>query len=164
MVHTNLAIAPIGASAEAGLVAAAQSGNREAYLELVRHHNRPPYRMAYAMTRNQEDAAALVRDAFLHAWDAIAQYPTGRRFFPWLLQFARKLPLTAARPNPTGNGDSGVDAFDSLRQEERIALALRAVERLRYEEISVLLDVTIGVVILRISQARGQMLARAGTP
>src|SRR5215471_14143714 len=77
------------AGREVELVAAAKEGNLGAYLDLVRHYQRPIYRLAYAMARNESAAATLAQATFVRAWKEIRDFPEGRRFFPWLLRMAR---------------------------------------------------------------------------
>ena len=155
----------LAAGQEADLVAAVQMGDRAAFLELVRHYQRPLYRLAYAMNRNGAEAEALAQSAFAHAWKSISDYPSGRRFYPWLLRILQSL-LTKDPPARANQEQAGAleMALDSLRPEDRMPLALRIVERVRYAEIAALLDVPTGLVTLRIAQARGAILARAGGP
>ena len=152
----------LDAGEEGRLVADAQNGDREAFLTLTRHYQRPLYRLAFAMTRSEEDAAALVREAFTRAWNNLPEYPSGRRFFPWLLRIARNLPLAPAAARASRDRENPARAaFASLRQDEQLALALLQAGPFRYEEIAALLYMPVGAAILRISQARGTMLARA---
>jgi DNA-directed RNA polymerase specialized sigma24 family protein len=147
------------AAREGDLIACAQSGDCTAFLALVRHHQEPLYRLVYAMTRREDEAAALVQETFARAWKELPGFPTGRRFFPWLLRIARSLPPSAAPSREERIPQSpALAAFASLQEEERMALALREVGRFRYEEIAALLGVPVGIAFLRISQARGAML------
>ncbi len=151
------------ADREAELIAAAQAGNRDAFLELAGHHERTLYRMVYATRGGDEDAAAASLETFARAWRDIAEFPSGRRFFPWLLHIARNLPHKLSPPRGGRHrGDAVSAALEQLRPDDRMALALRMVERLPYPEIAALLDVPTGIVILRIAQARGLVLAHAG--
>jgi RNA polymerase sigma-70 factor (ECF subfamily) len=162
----------LAASEESELIEAAQAGDREGYLRLVRHYERPVYRAAYSMSRDPAQAEALTRDVFVHAWRRLHDFPRGQRFFPWLLRVARGLfptpqavpasgeigdPEThrSAKPNPA------LAAFAELRPDEQMALSLRLLERIPYEEIAGILDLTLGVVTLRLSQARGHLLPHA---
>jgi RNA polymerase sigma-70 factor (ECF subfamily) len=148
---------------EADFVAAAQSGDRKAFLELVAHYKGPIYRLLYALTRSAGDSYELAQEAFTRAWQSMAEFPTGRRFLPWVLKIARNLPATLAASGPDGgDGDRLLSVFGELRADDQVAMALCLVERMRYEEIAALLDVPASMAILRISQARGLLLSRAG--
>jgi DNA-directed RNA polymerase specialized sigma24 family protein len=148
---------------EGDLVAAAQTGDREAFLALVRHYIRPLYRVLHAMTRDEAEAAGLTQEAFARAWASMREFPSGRRFFPWLLRIAQGLPLTPTEWRAAQDReDPAIAPFAALRRDEQLALALRDAGRFRYEEIAALLDVPIGIAFLRISQARGSMMKRPG--
>lgn len=158
----------LDAGEESGLIEAAQSGDRNAYLRLVRQYERPMVRAAYSMTRDPEKAEALTREAFVRAWQRIHDFPRGQRFFPWLLRAARGLFPTP--PSPSSNADATdtavfsdtpLTAFAELRPDEQMALSMRLLEKISYEEIGAILDLSLGVVTLRLSQARGHLLPRA---
>lgn len=171
---------------ESELVRAAQLGDREAYRDLVGHYARPVYRLAYALTRDHDVAATLARETFERGLSEIGRLPEGKRFFPWLLRFARNLSVTRARrradaearaPGPDPGSGAGsrsdrepprpaeleqrlLDALSELRTDEQMALGLRVGERLPYAEISVLLDHSAGVTLARLSSARALLLTR----
>ena len=201
----------LDAHEESDLIEAAQTGDRESYLRLVRQYQRPMYRAAYSMTRDPAKAEALTRDVFVRAWQRLHDFPRGQRFFPWLLRAARGLfPTpqamagqgTAAASTPlvrdenddtertefdgaadtasvasdgtatdAGWAGAGVPsvscaaaalaAFSELRPDEQMTLSMRLLERITYEEIAGILDLSLGVVTLRMSQARGHLLPRA---
>jgi RNA polymerase sigma-70 factor (ECF subfamily) len=167
---------------EGELVRAAQLGDRDAYRELIRMYERPVYRLAYALTRVHDEAAALAVETFSRGLAEISRLPEGKRFFPWLLRFARNLSVTMARrradamakaeeaKTPTqANAPHGVeveleqrilDALSELRPDEQMALALRIGEQLPYSEIAILLDHSAGVTLSHLSSARGLLLTR----
>lgn len=152
---------------EIELVTVAKVGDHAAFSKLVRCYQRAVYRLAFAMTRNPDAAAALTRDTFVRAWKGIKDFPDGRRFFPWLLRIARNLSVAQARhrpPNPKPGEADILTLFGELRPDEQMALALRVVERHRYDTIAALLDVSIGIAVLRLSQTRGHLLARTAPP
>ena len=166
---------------ERGLVRAAREGNRQAFLTLVDHYQRPLYRLAFALARRRGDAETITRESFARAWTGIHAIPDGKRFFPWLLRMARNLSVTQARRRageptvaPKLRADASqeerdeasneyriVDAFRSLRPDEQVALALRVVEGLRYGAIAEWLDQPVGVTLTRLSTARGFLLAKS---
>lgn len=157
-------IAWMDLSRENELVAAAQRGDREAFLELVRHYQRSVYRLSYAMTRNADDAAELAQETFVRAWKGMRDLPESRRFFPWVLRMARNLAVSLSRKRAgtqkPGEGDALLNSFAELRPDEQMALSLRLVERLKYSDIAALLDTSLGAAMVRIAQGRSLLLGR----
>jgi len=128
-------------------------------------------------------------ETFTRGLAEISRLPEGKRFFPWLLRFARNLSVTRARrraeaeakplsdrierPDPKApEGESAapaspveleqrlLDVLAELRPDEQMALALRIGERLAYADIALLLDHSAGVTLSRLSTARGLLLTR----
>jgi DNA-directed RNA polymerase specialized sigma24 family protein len=200
------------AGEEIDRISAAQSGDRQAYLALVRQYARPLYRIAYAMCGDADAADLLTRDALICAWGELREIPDSLRFFPWILGIMRRIhetpsavasPAKAPEPRPIAaidahgaelapvrHGDpvttdsappGSTDApaagegpiaearlrarslasFAELRPDQRMTLSLRILERLPYEQLAALLDLSLGVATLRLSQARGHILSRA---
>jgi DNA-directed RNA polymerase specialized sigma24 family protein len=54
-----------------------------------------------------------------------------------------------------------LSSFAELRPDQRMTLSLRILEQLPYEQMAALLDLSLGVATLRLSQARGHILSRA---
>ena len=150
---------------EQELVDAAQNGDRDSFLELVRHYQRPVYQLAYAMTRNADDAASLAQETFVRAGKGIKDLPESRRFFPWVLRIARNLAVSLARKRAgsqkPGGGGPLLRSFEELRPDEQMALALRVVQRLKYADIATLLDTSLGAAMVRLAQARALLIGRA---
>ena len=59
---------------EAELIGAAQSGDREAFDELVRRTFVDTFTLARRLTGNEEDARDVVQDAYLRAWRGIGKF------------------------------------------------------------------------------------------
>jgi RNA polymerase sigma-70 factor (ECF subfamily) len=159
-------------SREADLLRAARGGDREAYADLIRHYQRPLYRLSFALTRNHDDAVALAVESFRRARAELARLPDGKPFAPWLFRITRSLSIARARsrviptrPRTTSTGQSVepeqriLDAWEELRPDEQMALALRVAERLSYSDIATLLDHSAGVTLARVSSARGYLLS-----
>lgn len=168
---------------EAGLVRAAQLGDRDGYRELIRHYQRPVYRLAFTLTRNHDEAVTLAVETFARGLAEIGRLPEGKRYLPWLLRFARNLSVTRARRRAdaeareaggAGAGGAGakaqappaeleqrlLNALGELRPDEQMALGLRIGERLPYADIAALLDHSAGVTLSRLSSARALLLMR----
>ena len=70
------------------LVRRAQSGDADAYDELVRRYQRQIYGVTYHMTSNHEDANDLTQEAFVKAWQALKSFKGDSSFFTWLYRIA----------------------------------------------------------------------------
>ena len=69
---------------DAALVARAKSGDREAFGELVARHQQAMYAISRAYFASEADAEDAVQDAFVKAFQALAQLNSGRRFAGWV--------------------------------------------------------------------------------
>lgn len=76
------------------LVEEARRGNREAFAELVRRHERRIYGLVVRMAGNHSDADDLAQEVFLTAWKSIASFKRGSSFYTWLYRIAVNLSLT----------------------------------------------------------------------
>ena len=174
---------------EARLVRAAQSGDENAFAEIVRHFQRAVYRVAYALTRNASDADDLAQETFVRAYQAIGRFRAGEPLYPWLARIAvnqayslhrrrKRRPETSIEPLvEAGRQWAGEDdpaenaaesernemiqaAFAGLSPEHQAVLALRVVEGLSYDEIAETVGVPVGTVMSRLSRARAELKAR----
>jgi len=175
---------------EAALVRAAQEGDQAAFSEIVRHHQRAVYRVAYALTRNAADADDLAQETFVRAFQAIGRFRVGEPLHPWLSRIAvnqayslhrrrKRRPETAIEPLieagrqwAAGGDDPSeqaaeaeshqrlAEAFAGLSPEHQAVLTLRVVEDLPYDEIARVLNVPAGTVMSRLSRARAELRQR----
>ncbi len=83
--------------ADAGLVAAAQSGKLEAFEELVRRHTRLIYRSLIAILGNPVDAQDVMQDTLLSAFEHIGDFQGRSKFSTWLVSIARNAALKRLR-------------------------------------------------------------------
>jgi RNA polymerase sigma-70 factor (ECF subfamily) len=170
------------AGREAGLVRTAQRGDLDAMLGLMRHYQRPLWRLCFAFTCDVVEAERLAQDVGRRALRNLRQLPAGQPFFPWLARLARTLAISRSR-RTTGdardrreghlrrpNGErwsSGalgahhleyerkvLDAFANLPAEDRTLLALRLFERLPYAEIAVVAGIALPPTMHRIAALR----------
>ena len=139
-------------------------------------HLRALYGTAYRMTRNAHDAEDLVQETFLRAYRGFDRYEAGTNIRAWLftiLHRARTDAFRRAGRSPqtvemTGEGPavpapqealaSGAEdierALFALPEVFRVAVILRDVEDLSYDEIAGALDIPIGTVMSRIHRGR----------
>ncbi len=170
---------------DAQLVALAQGGDRDAFAALVRRHQDGLYTLSYRMLGHREDAADVVQEAFLRAWEklkTLRQAP----FKHWLYRIAvnlchdqhraRKaqglppddpqqqiLRLRSADPGPESAALQRervrvvAEAVAALPEEFRAPLVLRDVRDLSYEHIAEVLEIPVGTVKSRLSRGRLQV-------
>ena len=102
--------------AEQRLVAAARSGDPEAFSELVTTHREQIYRVSLRLLKNREDAEDNVQITMLRAYRYICRFNSDSKFSTWLvriainqaLMFLRSKTAHAQRFTP-GCSEDGVD-------------------------------------------------------
>ncbi len=140
------------------LIADCLAGRRDAFGELVFRYQARLYNAAIRLVDNAEDAADVVQDAFLNAYQSLHSFKGDAEFFTWLYRIAfntaislkRKkratVSLDAARP------DGGIDPDDpseyvkpgvALERSEDERQLQEAMNRLSHEhrEVLVLKDI-----------------------
>ena len=144
-------------------------------------HLRALYGTAYRMTHNAHDAEDLVQETFLRAYRGFDRFQPGTNIRAWLFTILHRVRTDAFRRagrspqtvEMTGEGPAvpppqaalasgGEDierALQALPEVFRVAVILRDVEELSYDEIAGVLEVPIGTVMSRIH--RGRALLRA---
>ncbi|HEY2118029.1 MAG TPA: sigma-70 family RNA polymerase sigma factor [Candidatus Acidoferrum sp.] len=79
------------------LVAAAKNGQREAFGELCKRHEKRIHRVALRITRNREDAEDSVQDSFISAFVHLNEFDERARFATWLTRIAINAALVKLR-------------------------------------------------------------------
>ncbi len=75
-------------SDELKLVRAAKAGDISAFEALVHRYDRNVFRIAQHITQNREDAEDVVQDAFLKAYEKLANFQEQSKFYTWLVRIA----------------------------------------------------------------------------
>jgi len=174
------------ATEEAGLLARARAGDRQAYGALVELHFTRVYSLLHRTTGNHEDAEDLAQEAFVRAWAALARFREQSSFSTWIARIAlhlatdhararalrRSTPLGEHEPAdagaPSGLARAGeaelaaaaARALDALPPRLRLALVLRVLEAREYGEVAELTGVRPATARTQVMQARA-LLARA---
>lgn len=165
-------------SDERDLVLAAQRGEREAFSELVRRHQRRAYVVARSIVINHEDAEDAVQEAFLHAYRAIDRFLPDQAFGAWLhrivanaaldvtrrrkVRDADELPETVASPfrDPAEGGELRrrlKEALETLPARQRAVIVLHDVEGYKHAEIGRLLEIPEGTARSDLHYARSHL-------
>src|SRR5512146_2440526 len=66
------------------LISRSQSGDRSAFNQLIRKHEARAYQYAYRLTRNPEEAADVVAEAFVRVYNALHNFKGQSAFTTWL--------------------------------------------------------------------------------
>ena len=70
--------------APATVVARARKGDSDAFRVLVEQHSRRAFRLAYRMTRNEQDAEDVVQESFLRAYRHLGRFEARSHFGTWV--------------------------------------------------------------------------------
>ena len=164
---------------EADLVAQAQSGDRNAFNELVHMHARGVFNVVYHMSGDALVAEDAAQETFIRAWQNLRSYRPQTSLRNWLYRIAfnagtdmlrkekRILPndiedlnLRDERPDPEALASQKERtavvqrAVMSLPDASRAVLVLREYEEMSYHEIADALDIPVGTVMSRLNYAR----------
>ena len=83
------------------LVQQAQSGDREAFEQLVYRHDRDILRLAFHMLGNREEAQDVFQDTFLKAYRSLARFRSDSSFYTWIYRIATNVALDRLRKRQT---------------------------------------------------------------
>lgn len=161
-------------------MAAAQGGERRAFSELVRLHQRRAYAVARAIVLSHEDAEDVVQEAFFHAYRALDRFIPGQAFGAWLHRIVANAALDVTRRRKVRETDELSDAHaspfrdpaesDELRirlrralgglpARQRAVIVLHDVEGYRHADIGMLLDIPEGTARSDLHHARATLRA-----
>ena len=100
--------ASIAGSNDLDLVHASKDGDIAAFEELVKRYDRRLLRMAQSVTRNREDSQDAVQEAFLKAYQHLADFREACQFSTWLIRITVNQALMKLR-NQRGTGETSLD-------------------------------------------------------
>lgn len=163
---------------EAELIERSVAGDLDAYDRLVGLYQDRVYQVAYRVTGNHEDAWDAAQEAFLSALRALPRFRGASAFSTWLhritvnaaLDLIRRRPpqavvaldaIAASAGEDPGDAATRSDmqrrinlAIAALPADQRVAVMLRDLQGLSYEEIAAVLRVPLGTVRSRLSRGR----------
>ncbi|HUO34097.1 MAG TPA: sigma-70 family RNA polymerase sigma factor [Candidatus Acidoferrum sp.] len=105
---------------EPALVAAAKSGDLNAFDTLVNRYERKIFRLAQNITQNKEDAEDAMQEAFLKAFEHLGEFEGNSRFYTWLVRIAVNqalMKLRKRRPNQVSL-DEEIDTGEEMLPRE----------------------------------------------
>jgi RNA polymerase sigma-70 factor, ECF subfamily len=103
---------------EGELVSRAQSGDNEAFAELVGRYQNKIYRLARNITQSNEDAEDVLQETFLKAYSHLDGFQRNSKFYTWIVRIAvneslmklrkRKSDRTVPLDEPLDTGEESV--------------------------------------------------------
>jgi len=124
------------------LVRAAQQGDLEAFEELVARHRDKIYARAYSMMRNEEEALDLSQEAWVKAWQRLAQFHRESSFGTWMTRIVINLCLDQLRKQKRQRSES-LEAMDEESggvERQMPAMVVNPTERLERAELRQRID------------------------
>ena len=172
---------------EQNWIAAAQTGDQDAFEQLVRLYEKRVYALTSRMCRNPADAEEAAQEAFLAAWQGLPFFRGDASFSTWLYRLASNACVDVLRREVRHQAAASLDDEDAaidppdgslsphdeaerseLRQqiEEGLAalppdyrqvLILRELHQRSYDEIADILSLDLGTVKSRINRGRKRL-------
>lgn len=101
------------------LVALAKQGDTEAFQELVFRHRDKIYARAFLMMRNEDEAMDLSQEAWVKAWQRLAQFQGESSFATWITRIVINLCLDELRRQKKVKAESIEDLQEEAGGVER---------------------------------------------
>ncbi len=145
-------------------------------------------RFAYTLCGNRDEGDDLVQMACVKALTRLDQYRPGTRLDSWMFRIVQTTHIDAVRTRKRRGGETdpevlerlsdegrGADqsehrmllarvraAIAALPDEQRVVMALVAIEGYSYKEAAAILDAPIGTIMSRLNRARARLLPLMG--
>ena len=169
------------------LAGRAQRGDDAAFDRLVGRYQGAVYHLALRYRGHAEDARELAQDVFLRVYRKLSAYDPSRPFRPWLYTLAARVMLNARAARPPATVSLSQDdhaAFEpaapphedpariaegrslqaavhqallELPPAYRLAMLLRHLKQLSYDEIATTLELPVGTVKTHLHRARNRL-------
>ena len=152
------------------LVLQAQRRDKDAFVTLIGLYRESMYQIAYAILKNNEDAADAMQDTILICWEKIDTLRHARYFKTWLIrilinrcnrlysQRSRTTDLnegtfSSVSPDPASRVE-WQEMMQQLTDNQRIVVELYYAQQFKIHEIADILDITSSAVKNRLHTAR----------
>lgn len=171
------------ADLERKLIKKIKKGNQQAFRTLYDSYVDYALRTAYAITRNNSDAADIVQETFIKVYRNIDSFDLKRPFKPWfyriLINESRRFLKKRSRAGVTASSDELLDylhqsqfevksyddlgiALENLPERTRTLLILKYLNAFTEKEIAEMLEMNVSTVKSRLYKARNDLRACLG--
>lgn len=119
------------------LVKASQTGDMEAFEELVARHRDKMYARAFSIVHNEEEALDLSQEAWIKAWQRLGQFEGESSFTTWMTRITINLCLDHLRRHQRSRVEPLPDTKDDAEAWDRLVTPVwvNPTERLEREEL-----------------------------
>lgn len=168
---------------EAELIEAAQNGDRDALIHLLRQVETPLYRTAYYMLGNEQDALDATQDALIKIYKSFHSFEQKAKFLTWAQRIVTNVCIDRCRKKKdtvsideyeyvlNQSGESYVEdelnrkmiaediqeAIQQLPENQRVVVVMRYLQDLSYKEIADAVNLPINTVKSHLFRARQQL-------
>jgi RNA polymerase sigma-70 factor (ECF subfamily) len=164
-----------------GVLRSAQRGNEQAFRVIVDAYRTPVFNYVLRLTGDRANAEDLTQEVFLRVFQGLPRFSARCSFTTWLFQVTKNrvldefrarerrphavvnlddMPMLSVADRPAEEGET-IDAIwravRALNPDLKMALLLRDVVGLRYDEIADTLEITLSTVKWRIFKAREEV-------
>jgi len=123
----------------AAVLARARQGDSEAFRELVEQHSRSVFRLAFRMTRNEQDAEDVVLESFLRAYRQLGRFESRANFGTWLYRIVANCSVDLMRSKQARHDQVRGESLDAAAElpasdspgPERLARSAEVERRVR---------------------------------
>lgn len=99
---------------QATVLARARRGDSDAFRELVEQHSRSAFRLAYRMTRNEQDAEDVVQESLLRAYRHLGRFEARSHFGTWLYRIVANCAVEHIRTRLSRQTRAPMEPLDKL--------------------------------------------------
>jgi RNA polymerase sigma-70 factor (ECF subfamily) len=177
--------APLQAKSDEVLITLVHQGEQGAYRILVERYQERIRNLIYSIFREQQVVDDLSQEVFIKAYEALPQFRFQSSFYTWLYRIAvnksrdelrkRKVRRWFSLQTMLDSGDKELGSkivveqhdnelqellaagLKTLPEKYRIAIILKDIDGLSYEEIAEIMECEIGTVKSRLSRARAML-------
>jgi RNA polymerase sigma-70 factor, ECF subfamily len=123
----------------AAVLARARQGDSEAFRALVEQHSRSVFRLAFRMTRNEQDAEDVVQESFLRAYRQLGRFESRANFGTWLYRIVANCSVDLMRSKQARHDQVRGESLDAAAElpacdtpgPERLARSAEVERRVR---------------------------------
>ena len=169
-----------------GMIKKARKGDGEAFTRLMQAHMQDMYKTAWAILRNDEDAADAVSDTILACWEKLYQLKQDRYFKTWMIRILINN-CNAILQKKRGIADPGTpeekerfleipyvekgyqeaewrEVLNGIEEKYRLVLLLYYMEGFSVKEIGRILEMPEATVRTRLARGRARLKEKYREP